>query len=208
MSTSGMSAALAAWFVYFTTNLALVALAARFSVGVSWPALWRNLIKPTIPVSPVAGLVGIVLAAAYRAGGAVTLLLFLGLYFIAQVALWSSWLKVRNENLSARYEDARANLRDLVEGLPNGVVAVDADGQVTLVNRAAAVLLGCRSEDVLGRKADECRVLKETGVAGLLREVLSSGAGLPSRELRLPSGKGEAVALCSLSVLRDAAGRP
>lgn len=208
MSAPGMLAGLAAWAVYFVTNLALVALAARFGLRASWPALWRDLIKPTLPVAPVAGVVGIVLAAAYRSGGAVTLLLFLGLYFIAQVALVSSWLKVRNEDLSTRYADARANLRDLVKGLPNGVVAVDAEGRVTLINRAAVTLLGCRSEDVLRRKANECAALRTTGVERLLGEVLTSGTGLPPRELSLASGEAEAVALCSVSVLRDAAGRP
>jgi PAS domain S-box-containing protein len=46
--------------------------------------------------------------------------------------------------------EREAHERLLLESLPNGVVVVDGAASVTLVNRAAERLLGCREEDVLG----------------------------------------------------------
>lgn len=46
---------------------------------------------------------------------------------------------------------AEANLRLVIEGAPNGIVMVDADGAVVLVNKAAEALFGYAREELVGR---------------------------------------------------------
>lgn len=204
LSARGMLSAFAAWLAYFIVNAGLVAWAVRQVTKATWSSIWRDLLRPTLPVFPTTGVVGITLAIAYRSGPPVTIVLFLGLYFMSYVALVSSLLSVRNRDLSARYEDTQAYLRDLVAGMLNGVVAVDAQGRVTIVNRAAEELLGRRAESVMGR---EVRELGETSLPALLRQVAASGKGINAREmqLRLPGRTVEAIG--SVAVLRDAAGK-
>ena len=80
-------------------------------------------------------------------------------------------------------EESRLNayLESMLEGLGSGVVAVDTQNRVTLINEAAADLLGCRPESVLHEPVET--VLGET--AGLLALTVSAGEGAPEQEREL-----------------------
>lgn len=204
LSTKGLLFALLTWVVYFLTNVGLVALGFRCAERRTWTEIWRGLVRPTLPATPVQGVIGLTLAAAYQSGGPVTLVLFIGLYTIAYVALLSSSVMAKNQVLAERYEDTQAYLRDLVAGMLNGVVAVDPGGKVTMVNRAAEGLLGCREESLVGRPLAG---VGEPSLPALMEQVLETGKGIPVRELRLEAAGRRIEAVCSVSVLRDASGK-
>lgn len=205
LSISGLLAAAVGWAVFFVLNVGAVGLGVCQTTGKSWRDVWRGLIRPTLPVGPMEGIVGICLAVAYRAGGQATLVLFLGLYSMAYVALVSAARKAENEDLSTKYEDTQAYLRDLVAGMLNGVVAVDGEGRVTMLNPAAEGLLGRRTEDVLGLNVED---LGETTLPGLLRQALTTGQGVHPRELELHLPDRTLEVIGSVAVLRDAEGKP
>lgn len=74
-----------------------------------------------------------------------------------------------------------AYLESMLEGLGSGIVAVDTENRVTLINEAAAELLGCRPESVLHVPAET--LLGET--AGLLALTVADGNGAPEQEREL-----------------------
>ena len=45
-------------------------------------------------------------------------------------------------------------MQELLDGLPDAIVTVDAEGRVIYVNRAAETLLGYASAEILGRPAE------------------------------------------------------
>ncbi|MDI6869892.1 MAG: ATP-binding protein [Bacillota bacterium] len=118
-------------------------------------------------------------------------------------------MRAKNRDLSARYEDTQAYLRDLVAGMLNGVVAIDAEQKVAMVNRAAEELLDCAAGTLIGRDIAEVREIGGTGLPAMLGEALSSGRGIKAREIELPVAEDRATTvICSVSALRDAAGKP
>lgn len=54
---------------------------------------------------------------------------------------------------NAEAERRRAFIEAVLSGVSAGVIGVDREGQVTLVNRSACLLLGCQPEDLVGRPA-------------------------------------------------------
>jgi PAS domain S-box-containing protein len=56
-----------------------------------------------------------------------------------------------NEDLKINKE----NLRITLESIGDAVIATDTGGRITRMNQVAEVLLGCKIEDVLGKKTDE-----------------------------------------------------
>lgn len=205
LSLPGLLVSLATWGVYFCVNVGLVTAAFHVVEGKPWFDSWRTLLAPVLPVSPMAGVIAVTLAAAYQTSGMLTLVLFLGIYVVAYGALLSSALRVENQLLTTRYEDTQANLRDLVAGMLNGVVAVDSSRRVTMMNRAAEELFGRRAGGAVGRDVAE---IGEPNLPALLDHALSTGVGIPGRELHLSAAGRQLEAFCSVSVLRDAAGRP
>ena len=71
-----------------------------------------------------------------------------------------------------------AYLESMLEGLGSGIVAVDTENRVTLINEAAAELLDSRPESVLHVPAET--LLGET--AGLLALTVADGNGAPEQE--------------------------
>jgi PAS domain S-box-containing protein len=69
-------------------------------------------------------------------------------------------------------------LRSTLNGMSDGVVAVDTDGVVTTVNRAACAILGFDAEEVLGRPFAE-----------VFGREFSDGVGRRMTELRTKDGK-------------------
>lgn len=209
LSPNGLVFALVTWIVYYASNVTIVTLSYRRVRKARWSELLHDLSVPLLPVPPIAGVIGITLAAAYQAGGVATFVLFLGLVSIAYVALLTSSVRAKNIDLSTRYEDTQAYLRDLVAGMLNGVLAVDAEKRVAMVNRSAEELLGVSRGELLGREVGEVPELAGTELPAMLGEALESGVGIQARELdwRL-AGEQAAVVVCSVSVLRDASGKP
>ncbi|WP_175914028.1 hybrid sensor histidine kinase/response regulator [Burkholderia metallica] len=69
-----------------------------------------------------------------------------------------------NDRARRREAAARQRLEAVLQALPHGVVAVDAKARLTYVNAAAAELVGCRPEDVMGRPArDVLRIVDHEG---------------------------------------------
>jgi two-component system sensor histidine kinase AtoS len=132
----------------------------------------------------------------------------LGLANVAYVALLSSSMRAKNVDLSARHEDTQAYLRDLVAGMVNGVLAVDAERRVVMVNRAAEELLGTPGRELVGRESGQIAGLGGTELPAMLGGALASGVGIQARELELRTdGERATTVMCSVSVLRDAGGR-
>jgi len=97
--------------------------------------------------------------------------------------------------------------------LPDGVLEVDGDGVVCLVNAAAVRLVGYRADEMLGRalvdvlqpRADDGRALLAGGWHPSAR--LRSVTGIPEQEIRLRGARGREVrALVTGRYLRDAGG--
>jgi len=87
----------------------------------------------------------------------------------------TSELDARRQELmdANRQLDARRRFTEaMLAGVSAGVVGLDGDGQVTLINRTAARLLGLRSEDVETRHYSECM----PELAALIRQAICEGA--------------------------------
>ena len=108
-------------------------------------------------------------------------------------------------------------LNDILSGMHNGVVAVDAGGRVTAINRAAQASFGVDAADVLGLpheriygNADGSRPpLSETLQSGVARaDVEREVAGSDGRRLRLssrvaPIGDTEGRRVGAVEIFRD-----
>ena len=103
----------------------------------------------------------------------------------------------------AEKERLSSRLEDILEGLGSGVLVVDAEGRITRFNQAAADILGCPEEKVVGRSCEE--VLGEAA-SDLLR-ALASGESVRGGEKSITSAGGRMVPVCyNTSCLRNAAG--
>lgn len=97
-----------------------------------------------------------------------------------------SWLRKR----VAQLEEREAVREGMLRAMMSGLIAVDLAGKVTLVNRAAEELLGCREGEVLGRPVKEV-LGRAAGIVrhSLERELSYSGEEiLAGREQRVPLG--------------------
>lgn len=97
-----------------------------------------------------------------------------------------SGLNAMAESLQDTREELRqqrAQMRGVLEGMDDGVVAVDADGRTLLYNDRAVQLLGCTLADG--------QILSGDAAAGLRSRLLAAmQAGKPGREtLALPDGR-------------------
>jgi len=84
------------------------------------------------------------------------------------------------EQMVAALATERARFAAVLEGMTEGVIALDRDGRVTLINRAAQELIGA-GPDALGRS------LLEVVRAPALDELMASGDPDASAELELPA---------------------
>lgn len=55
----------------------------------------------------------------------------------------------------AQSEQRRAFIEAVLAGVSAGVIGVDGDNRITLINRSAVAMMGAPSEDLIGRDADE-----------------------------------------------------
>ncbi len=113
----------------------------------------------------------------------------------------------------AQLEERSRAIETLLENVPAGVIALDPEGLITSLNRAAARLLGLpptpAGEDPVGRTA---RGAFASAALTPLVELIEQGAGAggvsDTRELTLaPAGRSVTLA-ATVSPYRDAEGRP
>ncbi|MCA8256367.1 PAS domain-containing protein [Burkholderia sp. AU31624] len=72
--------------------------------------------------------------------------------------------RLTNDRARRREAAARQRLEAVLQALPHGVIAADANGRLTYLNAAAAALVGCRPEDATGRPArDVLRIVDHAG---------------------------------------------
>lgn len=72
-------------------------------------------------------------------------------------------------------------LNDVLESISSGLVAVDTEGRITVFNRAAAELLGCEAQSVVGLRYAEL-FAHDTGLRRDCLYTLHSGHSLKSQE--------------------------
>jgi nitrogen-specific signal transduction histidine kinase len=106
---------------------------------------------------------------------------------------------VGNANLYAQVSLANEYLRNIVTAMQNGVVAVDVNGDVTLINPAGRQMLGLPDS---GRVT---AVMVGEPLSAILRDIVTSGSHHSAREMRL-LGESQPVLLCTASPLRDHSG--
>lgn len=121
--------------------------------------------------------------------------------FAAQVAV-----ALENARLFQDVKVARNTMQDVFESLPSGIIAIDSRGRITLVNAAAARILG---EPVLGMVQESYRRLArylDGSLALLFDEVVHySSTGAELVEGALPDGR-EVAVNASAAPLRNAEG--
>lgn len=59
-------------------------------------------------------------------------------------------IAIENHNLYAKLNNSNAYMGNLLESISNGIMAMDMEGQVTLLNRNATAILGIKSKSVIG----------------------------------------------------------
>jgi PAS domain S-box-containing protein len=106
---------------------------------------------------------------------------------------------------SQLYEDLRREERfreNVIGGLSNGLVSIDLDGRVTLLNEAAERISGHQEAELRGQPGDGL-ILDARG-NDALREALASGRGAHSLEAVLRTSSGGSVPIqLTTSLLRD-----
>src|SRR5438477_97919 len=97
----------------------------------------------------------------------------------------------------------------LVHSVPSSLLALDADGRITALNRPAERLLGLMKKDVLGRAYPEILGPSLSNrVLTLYRLMAKEGDAAEPREIEtsLPDGR-RATLLANLGPIRDAKGK-
>lgn len=70
-------------------------------------------------------------------------------------------IAVRNAELYQQVNDERRSLSAIIENSAEGVMILDANGQIQVFNRTLAHITGCDAADALGRPATEILVLRD-----------------------------------------------
>lgn len=81
----------------------------------------------------------------------------LALFALANALMFSIlvWFNVRTiARLDLKRRAAEGRFQELLEAAPNGILTVDRQGRITLVNRQAEVLFGYSREELLGRPVE------------------------------------------------------
>lgn len=106
---------------------------------------------------------------------------------------------VANARLFTEAEEGRRKLEAVLESTADGMLVVDNEGRLTLLNPAAEDYLNLRAEHVIGRKAVE--VIANSHLTGLLTDLQD-----PVASLEMPQENGTTLlAACSTIVGHDGA---
>ncbi|MEM7031242.1 MAG: response regulator [Chloroflexota bacterium] len=111
---------------------------------------------------------------------------------------------VENINLFYHLESLRAFNDNIIENISTGLIVLDHLGYVTVLNKAAAALLGLQLDDLVGRLA--ASVLSHfPELAGSLMDILTEQTGLIQHSLVLERKDGELLTVTiTVSALYDA----
>lgn len=111
-------------------------------------------------------------------------------------------IAIKNAQLYAQVVLANEYIENIVATIESGVVAVDAGGQVTMFNRAAARLTGLAADQARHSPLD---VLPEA-LSEPLRRTVADGEARTLPEISLAAGDTTRPIICTTSPLRDPAG--
>lgn len=64
-------------------------------------------------------------------------------------------IAIENQNLYARINNSNAYMVNMLESINNGLMTVDKEGRVTLINRNATAILGIKKRNLTGLKYDQ-----------------------------------------------------
>lgn len=102
-----------------------------------------------------------------------------------------------NARLFADAEEGRRKLEAVLESTADGMIVVDNEGRVTLINPAAEAYLDLRAEQTVGQRATD--VIPDPQLASLMTDLQE-----PVASLEMPQGKGATLlAACSTIVGHD-----
>jgi PAS domain S-box-containing protein len=103
--------------------------------------------------------------------------------------------------------EQRNTVQGVLDSIAEGVLTVDREGRITSLNRAAQRILGCSQEEAFGRSSAAFLPPEIGGLASPLRETLTTGRHVRSREVSILDGKGRAIPLNLYTApFRDEAG--
>jgi PAS domain S-box-containing protein len=141
---------------------------------------------------------------------------------VAFLAWWAALVQHRNVTVDeqaqevARLRERRAEVRlsaehailqGILENAPDAIYVKNLEGEFRLTNRAAANLLGRRSEEAIGRRSTDLQSAEQAASAERLdREVIASGEST-TREETMESERGPRVLLVTRSPYRGPDGR-
>ncbi len=122
---------------------------------------------------------------------------------IIEVALAVRAMNTMAERLQAYLRDLQRERNELdavLRGMAEGVVALDGEGRIVLINDAACRLLGMPDGNVRGKTLFEC-----TRIAGLARilEELRSGSDEVHREIDVPGEKQRVLNVHAGTLVRE-----
>jgi two-component system nitrogen regulation sensor histidine kinase NtrY len=119
------------------------------------------------------------------------------------VASFNTMTKDLKEKQQALDQRSRY-MATVLKSVSAGVVAIDGDGNLTTVNRAAERLLNVQGQEVIGKNFREVlRPLHLEMVKGFLKDLISSRQDSVRKQLTIPAREGTQTLQVNLSVLRD-----
>ena len=111
-------------------------------------------------------------------------------------------IAVKNAQLYAEVVLANEYVENIVATINSGVVAIDAEGRITLFNRAAEQLTGLRADDVQLQPTSALPAC----LGEPLARTVADGRAVTYPEIALPGEPAARPAICTVSALRDTAG--
>ncbi|HHS97193.1 MAG TPA: adenylate/guanylate cyclase domain-containing protein [Chloroflexi bacterium] len=137
-----------------------------------------------------------------------------GLFSEQDLALLSAFadqaaIAIENARLFESVTAAKALMENVFASIASGVVTVDEEGLVTLVNRAAREILNLGDRPVERRALSEVVPSLAPVLEPMARQVQREGQPIVGREVEVElEGRGRVTLRLSLSPLRDAEGKP
>ncbi|WP_270375840.1 sensor histidine kinase [Marinicauda sp. Alg238-R41] len=104
--------------------------------------------------------------------------------------------------VNAEAERRRAFIEAVLTGVSAGVIGVDSDGRITLMNRSAATLLGLEPGDVVGETVDTAAPV----FAAVVEEAARRPSDIAERQIDLTGADGALVHLNARAALDDDGG--
>jgi PAS domain S-box-containing protein len=112
-------------------------------------------------------------------------------------------IALQNATLYRQVVIANEYIQNILSTMESGVIAVAADGSITLFNAAAEEMTQMRAEELRGKPLD----VLPTPLAGALRDAASAGKAQIEVEMSIPNRAGHLVPIISSSsTLRDRSG--